>query len=590
VCGVHAAIFHQRCWGAVNLTHLNCVRALWVSNAILLSGCQFFGPQAIITGRADYNYVIHKTSAEQLLENILRVYNDEATLFMDVSEVDAQLTFNSSLVGGQTGIGAKSGGGMAGAVSGSSTSGNVTATLQYEEQPTIRYAPLQGMQLIQQISTPITVDSIAYLWGSDWPLISILNQVADQLTPRYMDYYAALNAIVDLDQYGAIIIAAGKSQRTTSREGATTQPNASKLPYQSFAPNLPAQTTDDTLFLFLQPNHIWTRPISGLRPEMSQKEIFSDYRKRDAPLAGCEAPPADNPPGELELLAKTNVLHLWIRLLKIYQGTQPSNVQPGLPTAGALAPRRVGIKPPPHLGLNAVAYPRNSKLEEYDATVDALIDGYRSHPGDLSKLEEQLDAQVTNKLPKTIELRTFLIDPALATSLNIINPAPFLRTRSALGVLKAATRWQPTIQPLPLTQAKDLRGEPRQDHELEYNFYVLDPSVKNQDRTTFEVASWAQKKHCLAYTTNIRLDPNSYTEMLNEDALGNLRTFMILERSSSKPSNAYVSVHENDRWYTIDNNDKVSKLDFALLAQLMTMQAIPSQTAPLTPSLSVGPR
>jgi hypothetical protein len=63
-----------------------------------------------------------------------------------------------------------------------------------------------------------------------------------------------------------------------------------------------------------------------------------------------------------------------------------------------------------------------------------------------------------------------------------------------------------------------------------------------------------------------------------------------LQISQSQPENAYVAVYDKGSWYSIPIDDKVSKLNFALLAQLMTMQAIPSPSPPLTPSLSVGGR
>jgi hypothetical protein len=55
-------------------------------------------------------------------------------------------------------------------VSGVSTSGSVAATIQYEEQPIIRYTPLQGQALIQQVANPISVDAVANLAVNDWPI------------------------------------------------------------------------------------------------------------------------------------------------------------------------------------------------------------------------------------------------------------------------------------------------------------------------------------------------------------------------------------------------------------------------------------
>ena len=68
----------------------------------------------------------------------------------------------------------------------------VGGALQYEESPTIRYQPLTGAALIAQVSSPITVDSIASLYDSDWPIGELLDLATDRITPRIWDNYPAL--------------------------------------------------------------------------------------------------------------------------------------------------------------------------------------------------------------------------------------------------------------------------------------------------------------------------------------------------------------------------------------------------------------
>jgi hypothetical protein len=74
-----------------------------------LAGCQLLGPHAISAGRDRYNGIIQSTSMEQTMSNIVRVYNRQPTLFMDVTEVDASQSFQGSLSGGATSIGAEMG-------------------------------------------------------------------------------------------------------------------------------------------------------------------------------------------------------------------------------------------------------------------------------------------------------------------------------------------------------------------------------------------------------------------------------------------------------------------------------------------------
>jgi hypothetical protein len=110
-----------------------------------LGGCGVVGPTSIKLGRNSYNEVIHQTSADQLLVNLVRIHNHEMPLFIDVTEVDATVQVQANASGAQTNIGARAGttgGTLAGAVESVALSG------QYLEAPTIRYQPLQGAPLI----------------------------------------------------------------------------------------------------------------------------------------------------------------------------------------------------------------------------------------------------------------------------------------------------------------------------------------------------------------------------------------------------------------------------------------------------------
>jgi len=83
--------------------------ALTAGTLTLLGGCQVLGPTSIDQGRDRYNSIIHSTSMEQTMSNIVRVANHEPTLFMDVTEVDAVASFVGSVNGAATNIGAEAG-------------------------------------------------------------------------------------------------------------------------------------------------------------------------------------------------------------------------------------------------------------------------------------------------------------------------------------------------------------------------------------------------------------------------------------------------------------------------------------------------
>jgi hypothetical protein len=233
--------------------------------SVTLTACQHLGPWALEQGRGRYNEKIHLTSRDQLFANIIRVYYQENPLFMDVSEVDAAELIQGTVSGGTTGLGGLSG--LAnegpvidfpngtGAVRSKTVSGHagaVAGSFGYQESPTIRYFPLSGQALVAQIVTPLSVTSLANLISSDWPFISTLDLALDRITPNYQDYYAALNAIVSLDDYGALVVAATKSDATKPETFKPQRIDGTNFTIQTTASE---QQATDSLTLYLQPNH-----------------------------------------------------------------------------------------------------------------------------------------------------------------------------------------------------------------------------------------------------------------------------------------------------------------------------------------------
>ncbi len=93
-----------RCVSGVAMPKYSWMALVGVS---LLSGCgSMTGPPSITASRTFYNEVIHDTSSEQLLLNIVRAKNYETPNFIDVSEADATVSFTSGVNGGLSGIGA----------------------------------------------------------------------------------------------------------------------------------------------------------------------------------------------------------------------------------------------------------------------------------------------------------------------------------------------------------------------------------------------------------------------------------------------------------------------------------------------------
>jgi hypothetical protein len=147
---------------------------------------------------------------------------------MDVSEVDAAVLSSSSFIAGIGGIGA-------GFRNTTGEVGNVAGTLNYEELPTIRYQPLLGQALISQLSTPITVDSLANLVNSGWGPSTALELALDRITPTYTSRTLVLNAMQKLWTNGALIITAEKKQKSESHGSSGSQNDSLVLYYNAKA-------------------------------------------------------------------------------------------------------------------------------------------------------------------------------------------------------------------------------------------------------------------------------------------------------------------------------------------------------------------
>jgi hypothetical protein len=628
----------ERSGATADRPRLLCLTASALGGAALaLAGCQTVGPMALESGRPTYNQVIHQISAEQALLNLIRVEFQETPLFMDVSEVDAQLTLNAQLVGGQSAIGSKSGNGAAGAVSGTSTSGAVNATLQYEEQPTIRYVPLAGEALIQQISTPITVDSIANLYDSRWPFTALIDLVTDRVTLNSKDNYAATSIIAALNRYEALALVAGKSQLTSKKGGSpTNNPSVQIVAQRGSQP--PSQTPNDTLFLFLTPDRVSAALVADtlyydakkpLPPSHPDKVVtsgsgvdvtISDNHQPDD--ITCGAPPTLSQE-QKEFIAQRNVLYLWIELLAIYAGTQPAEpdggtVASGTTNSGQRARRQVDAAPP--APPNAAAAPAKPPVDKASPPAQSAAapsrpsahtsirkqvkyPGTKEIAGFLSRLtgidtQNLTDRQklaalaaIAAELPLSIELRTAPIDPSWMADGNFTNRAPVMRTRSALGILKAITAVQQQVEFLPPNDAEQIRGEVRNEFDLNYDFYTLNGD--NGDKTG--VNNWARHTNCFLYVRHLMPDLVDGRPTLgsldDEKKLYELRRYILIEKTPERPASAFVAVQGPDGdWYSINEHDQISKENFALINELLTIQAIPTPTAPLTPSLSVGGR
>ena len=422
-----------------------------------LSGCgTLTGPPSITASRTFYNEVIHDTSSQQLLLNIVRAKNYEVPNFIDVSEADATISFATGANGGLAGIGAQPGTHSVSAGTIAGQVGAVTGTFSYGDSALVRYAPLLGYPLIKQVSSPIAPESIVQLFNSDFYLADVLEFSVDRLAPGFQDNYVAQDRMVLLDQFGAIVLAAGTQApvgggHAHRKKGDGGDPGGEK------------SSPED---------------LSVVRHNQS-------FRSADL-IVGQDCAFAHQNPNEA-------VAKLWSGLRRLYgDGTD-----------------------------NVITLHGGASSNFFFTTRSAI--------GALKEAEADV---------------IYFASPEEATEIRALNNAA------------------------PCRLAND-------------NVFYFNPPA--QYRTPDQIDSmWS------TYLTDA-LDPNISQDVRTRAFYRDRhRAFILVEQGTATPQNAYVAVNKNGVWYWIDNDDLVSKANFGLLNEIVTIQAVPETREPITPSISVG--
>ena len=167
--------------------------------------------------------------------------------------------------------------------------GSITGTASYSEAPTIRYQPVLGSALVTQVATPLSATSLANFLNANSPLVMVLALAGNRLTTGFNDNAAALNALVALDQLGAISFAA--TETAQKRGGGGT---ALGILANNYAPQI---------------------SLSGGSPD-SITVYFEGTKVRSC----------DGNPKEAQEKAKADARQLWNRLLLIYNRTNTNAI------------------------------------------------------------------------------------------------------------------------------------------------------------------------------------------------------------------------------------------------------------------------
>jgi len=139
----------------------------------LLGACAQLGPQALVTGRPQYNIAVQQTESEQLLLNIVRQRYNDPVLFLDVA-------FGS---GSSNGVGTVGG--------------------NYGENPYIFYAPNTGEKFVRQMLTPLDIGTVALVLQAGWSIERVLLLIGESTNNQFFEVAESLR---DLQRNGQLII------------------------------------------------------------------------------------------------------------------------------------------------------------------------------------------------------------------------------------------------------------------------------------------------------------------------------------------------------------------------------------------------
>ena len=131
-----------------------------VLTLLMAAGCTHIPPAELQATATDYNVVLQRTSAEQLLLNLVRLRYHEPPFFMQPSSVSAQLRRTVELTA------------QAGINDARVTQRNLglNGHLGFSEQPTLTFVPMQGEAFMGRMLSRVDLQTLLLLYHSGWDI------------------------------------------------------------------------------------------------------------------------------------------------------------------------------------------------------------------------------------------------------------------------------------------------------------------------------------------------------------------------------------------------------------------------------------
>jgi hypothetical protein len=139
---------------------------------LALTGCKSIGPNMVARDRSNYSDSISESWKRQTLLNIVKLRYLDPPLFVDVGQIVAGYSLETSLTGG-------------GNFPETTTFGGNTATVggsvRFTDRPTITYTPMTGNRFVRALMTPLPPESVFFTIQSGWPADGVLIATASSI-------------------------------------------------------------------------------------------------------------------------------------------------------------------------------------------------------------------------------------------------------------------------------------------------------------------------------------------------------------------------------------------------------------------------
>lgn len=151
-----------------------CARVAAAALLLFSSGCASIGPGSVSRDRFDYSSAIADSWNRQTLLNIVKIRYMDSPVFVDIGQVVAGYTFESS-VALDSGWRNRSGNLF------NFDFLNLSGAGKYTDRPTITYTPLTGNAYIRGLMTPITPQAVFSTIVSGWPANEVLIKTVESI-------------------------------------------------------------------------------------------------------------------------------------------------------------------------------------------------------------------------------------------------------------------------------------------------------------------------------------------------------------------------------------------------------------------------